>query len=514
MNTEERLRDALEAQASVVRPAIDAWDRISRALPEARTRRRPAFTVAFAAVGVLVIVALVAVSLRRGSQQVTTGPPPAGAGKPATQLVALTGQGRIVLLDAETGKWVRTVAYTRADLGSTVAVSPDRRLVFFEASQRGVDYNPCGQGIAAVPLTGGPPVLVAPAASDPALSPDGQRLAYVTGTDELNCSIAVVDLATGARRSFAYPFQPHPPLVPGPGSSETYSCTTPVPAADARPLLVPDRASLSWAPDSRRLAFVTQPDTAAPDGYHATARVAVLDTDANSSLGDAQVVGPPLTELGHSSGWSNVVWQNSTTLWAVDQDRCGQPAPRLLRISVSTGAAKTAAVFKTWRQAPAPLGTGLGVDAAGRLLWVNDGDVQSYRNGRTVTIARSADVPAEREYIAAGWVPAEASSAATPNPPGASVASLQRRPFGADYSLFPGGQRRVEFGIGSPWRLSWTNGGSSAVEIRITDKRTGQVVDHLIVAPGSGSVVERRACTCEMTVGGTEPFKWTILDLS
>jgi hypothetical protein len=88
------------------------------------------------------------------------------------------------------------------------------------------DVRGAGEWVLAVPLAGGPVTAVAEG-RDPAISPDGRLLAYVTDTDRTGRPEAIVvrDLSVGTQKTWAFSSTP------------------------------PEISSLSWSPDGRFLAF-------------------------------------------------------------------------------------------------------------------------------------------------------------------------------------------------------------------------------------------------------------------
>jgi WD40-like Beta Propeller Repeat len=172
----------------------------------------------------------------------TTRPSPRASGiaaRPAGAppgVVAVTSAGALVVLDPVTGATVRTLV-AGGVFGDEISVSPGGSTVYY-AAKRG-----CGAEIYAVPLTGGPSTAIA-AGAQPAISPDGTRLAFVQepfaseGQPQyVTCplppappvSLVIRDLATGTQTSY-----PRPPGVSG--------------------ALVYPISHLSWSPGGRRLA--------------------------------------------------------------------------------------------------------------------------------------------------------------------------------------------------------------------------------------------------------------------
>jgi hypothetical protein len=114
------------------------------------------------------------------------------------QIVAVTNRGTVVVLWSRDGRVLRTLA-RGADQGTTVAVTPDARRVFFDRLTD--NARACfGREIVSVPVKGGKPTLVASASSNAAVSPDGTKLAFVKYQGASDCkapprSLVVTSLA-------------------------------------------------------------------------------------------------------------------------------------------------------------------------------------------------------------------------------------------------------------------------------------------------------------------------------
>ena len=102
----------------------------------------------------------------------STGSPSATASPAARPpgMVAVTSGGALVVLNSATGAPARTLV-PGGVLGDEISVSPDGGTVYF------AEKHGCTGDIAAVPVTGGSPVVIA-AGTLPALSPDGKTLAF------------------------------------------------------------------------------------------------------------------------------------------------------------------------------------------------------------------------------------------------------------------------------------------------------------------------------------------------
>ncbi len=228
-------------------------------------------------------------SLRFAAGTTTTIDPTLGM--PA-DIVALKSDGRLVVLSSSDGSLVRLLA--SMEIGDTppnsLSLTPDRKFVYLDRRQPGSDVNQAGgvTEIVRVPLAGGPVAHVADGTS-PHVSPDGRRLAYGIDTDPTHpCtldSLKVRDLATGKERSWQIPQQPE----------ATPSCL----------------GSISWGPDSRRLAFTT-----AWEGE----QIHIFDTETKGSAleGDALETGRDCV------WWERPVYQGTTGALAVVEYFCDE----------------------------------------------------------------------------------------------------------------------------------------------------------------------------------------------
>lgn len=113
---------------------------------------------------------------------------------------AITSGGDLIELDPETGAVVRTVA-SSPDWTESLSLTPDRRYAYVGAmsySDEGADWP--GE-IQRVSLADGAVETVLTSANDPAVSPDGTRLAYLAyapgDARATERSLTVMDLRTG-----------------------------------------------------------------------------------------------------------------------------------------------------------------------------------------------------------------------------------------------------------------------------------------------------------------------------
>lgn len=276
MTPEDRLRDALAARARHFDPDPGLRAGVA-ALAVALRRRRRIQRTAVSALAVAVVALLLAVAGDTGEEAgdnvradqdrtptsdatVDTTTTVAGVAPLATAttvaaadlppFLVAADEKRLVVLDSGTGRIVRTLVQLPPDPAEPVeeccdhvgdiALSPDGATVYYHL----VGEPGAGQ-IWRVPVEGGEPEPVATNAADPAVSPDGKRLAYTRG------DLVVRELATGEERTLA---------------AEGYYVTGP-----------------AWAPDSRRVAYSVDVD-ARPGGVH------LLDTATARSLTDARPV--------------------------------------------------------------------------------------------------------------------------------------------------------------------------------------------------------------------------------
>jgi hypothetical protein len=99
--------------------------------------------------------------------------PPAARRASSPGIVAVTTGGALVLLNRSTGAVARTLV-TSGVIGDQVSVSPGGSTVYFVTHHGG-----CQDEIESVPGSGGNPARITPG-QDPAISPDGTKLAFAT----------------------------------------------------------------------------------------------------------------------------------------------------------------------------------------------------------------------------------------------------------------------------------------------------------------------------------------------
>ena len=215
MTIDERVRDALHAYADPIEPAPGSWDRIEARLDDRLPReRRPRTPLLVAAVGILVIVALIAAALVRdlddGSNVISD--PGVVAGMPGLA-VAVTTDGSVVVLDAETGAVLDQRVARGTTSGRSIAVSADGRSAYLVGASG--DSTCEFRELYRLPLDSASRSLdpIGSRASAPALSPDGRYLAYLRCSNGMTRPDQIVlrDLATNVERVTSGP----PSLVLG-----------------------------------------------------------------------------------------------------------------------------------------------------------------------------------------------------------------------------------------------------------------------------------------------------------
>jgi WD40 repeat protein len=268
MTIDERVRDALHAYADPIEPAPGSWDRIEARLDDRLPReRRPRTPLVLAAVGILVILGLIAAAVVRDGEnnvatdQVTPSPVVPSPGKPPQRVLvfgttARGGPSMVVLPSASRGGIGEMQGVSNVVAGSPVAVTPDGHVAY--VVRKSVNST-CGGGDAifrqpiAAGVRDGEEITNATA---PSVSPDGRYLAYLRctgGTDV--ATIVLRNLGTGSERE-----------TPG-----LFSFTTRLLAfsPDSRHVLVEGRADSSGPVQARELDLVggeKEPGRAIPAG--------------------------------------------------------------------------------------------------------------------------------------------------------------------------------------------------------------------------------------------------------
>ena len=251
MTLDDELRDALRAEADQAQPSPDGWDRLQERVGSAKGRRTRVWLPVLAA-AVVVLAAVGAWQLASDDDlEVTTGgetsttigttaaPSPSTSTAPgttavtvpptappstaapttvppvaaATTIVAVTVDGRLVVLDAATGAELRELANLGDPRGggaegpgpnhvTTVGVSPDGSTAYYDSC-----CEPAAGLVSVIPTDGSrEPESINPGLG-PAVSPDGRFLAYTA----IN-AVVVRDLATGQEQVFTDPAYDESPL--------------------------------------------------------------------------------------------------------------------------------------------------------------------------------------------------------------------------------------------------------------------------------------------------------------
>jgi len=317
------------------------------------------------------------------STLVSAGRPAPNGPRPA-DIAAVKG-GSVVMLDGKDGHELRTLAnHAEATTGGFpylqgVALSPDRSQVFYALA------GDCGPStIYGVPADGHAPTAAVGNGVSPAVSPDGQKLAYAVAVTaaaaaplppgpasaappvegdpggDRHCQNAVVvrDLKTGAERTWRYP--------------DTAEYATP---------LYHDAVitEIDWAPDSTRLAYTLS--------YEGDS-ISVLDTETDADLGHTTEVVIP----GGGGNSSHPAWQAGTGLLGVFNTRfecCFDDnyngPPRALLVDVDRRLATP--LLPAGRRV-----TALDFDASGAHLLFVDGGRLYRRTGTQAPVALASGV--------------------------------------------------------------------------------------------------------------------------
>ncbi len=294
MTIEDRLRQALAAQAATIDPAPDAWARIRERT--GHHQRRPLLMPALVTASAVVagVIGIVALTGGEGAHQVVTEPPasetPVPGDRPDTTattapgsvplpetFLAVRNRGReLVVVETATGHVRRTLV----DLGDPpesfneveksywsyidgLTLTPDGRTVFYSTGP-----EPAPGNLYRVTVEGGEPEFVGNGAL-PQVSPDGRSLASLNGPIQ---AIAIGDLDTGTTRL----------LEPASGSDEY-----PGPFA--------------WSADSKTLAFESR--TYGPSDVQNAARIRVVDAVTARRLEDSRTLAAEAGRSLHVAGY-------------------------------------------------------------------------------------------------------------------------------------------------------------------------------------------------------------------
>lgn len=303
---EDDLRDALHAIAGPSTGGPDSRAAVmSTAARRVRRRRLAASGLGVAALvgGVLGVVGL----LQDEDSQVRTGPspvatdPPRPAGPPA-DLVAITDDGAVVVVETVSGRRVRTLAPANSAAGATRPTrTPDGVWVYY-ATAHGCTS---GSALYRVPADGSRAPERVATGTAPAVSPDGTKLAYAAVADDddreptaqCHSSVVIRTLASGSERRF-------------------------LPTADTNSFVAYGEISLvDWAADSTRLVFQL--------GWEGEGSF-LLDTARHTTTRDATPVGAKRIE----NGLVHATWHPPSGRVAAVDDCCySSDAPRTPRLT-------------------------------------------------------------------------------------------------------------------------------------------------------------------------------------
>ncbi len=262
-DVDPRVRDELRAIADEASTRPYLWDAVQRRIRVRQGRRRLSIgAVATAGVVAAVIVAVIVLgSPKKATVSVRPTIPQALTPAMPSRIAAVTDNHLLVLLDAQTGAELRTLATGVAQTSTVrLAVSPDGQTVWFE-HKRPAGPDQClggGTEIVRTPVDQPEPVNALPG-SDPVISPDGTLLAYTTRTDDA-CgrpnTVVVIRIADIGKPG------PIDRVIPARVPTHTWT------------------SWLSWAPDNRHLLVgMVEPDT--------SSYPRIVDTAVEKTLEDA-----------------------------------------------------------------------------------------------------------------------------------------------------------------------------------------------------------------------------------
>jgi len=308
------------------------------------------------------------------------GPTAAGGASTGAQagptLAAVSAAGALVLLDPANGQTSRTLVPSGV-VGDALAVSPDGKTVYYEVAAG------CQHEIWRVSTSDGAKTRVAAAGSSPALSPNGERLAYATLYFEddkgpscypannltAGYQVIVVDLAT--HQTHRYPMAP-----------QVASTGLPAPVDH-----------LSWSPDGAKLA-VSISSVQDNEGWQLAIMNPATDTSYFKDDGSTEV---PLPGVPAGTYYAEGVYLPNGHLFVVRQCCDGWPPNTanvdMLEIDPATGQqVRQIAVGLTDRYH-----TSLDASADGHwLLYLSGKDVEVSHDGAKPSILTTG-------FLAAAW---------------------------------------------------------------------------------------------------------------
>jgi hypothetical protein len=339
--------------AGALRRYADSGDPIDLDAVVRRPRRRPPFLRAAAAI-VVGVAAIAAVITLVGDDddptRVTTTPPVRGL---PSSFVALSEDGTLQVRNAPDGAVQRTLASIDRSGPATLAVAPDGTSVYVARK----DSRRCTE-VVRVDLSSGDIEPIGPG-SDPAISLDGRRLAYVRQNSE-GCTgidvpgLVIRDLATGLERTIA----------PGPEVG--------------RILGVP-----SWAPGGADIAFRVENPSGTPP--------VVLAVDHASTLQDARRV-----DMDDGHGWFGYLGDTGQILGLYLRGGVDPTPTGLVTLDAITGE-ETGRLVATDDRVP----SGAVSDRTGRhVVYVADDHAYRWSVGEDEPVALG-------DAIAVAWIPSE-----------------------------------------------------------------------------------------------------------
>jgi hypothetical protein len=346
-----------------------------------------------------VAVGVIAVSQGPSSSTVAVTAPTTESSNPTSKptltvptgeaILALTNSGSLEELSYPSGRIIHEVASPDQVRRCFGPIEPggcaDTEPPLFGASlaysqQTRTAYLSLGQEIDVYPLDGSPPSYLT-SGWDPAVSPDGQTLAFQPepGVEPGKAVVGLRDLATGTSRMVVIP-----------------AATVAAEAGLPLPNTVEDTVTtgLSWAPDSRHLAVTISMSfglNAANTIGTTFFEVVILDTQEPLSATNPKLVGPlasSMTNLRSPSdgqGWNQAIWYPQANRLIVihespDLNDCIGTATEPMNLAVvdpQNGSSSTVQLAQPAHSGPITMwacpGKLLSIDPDGRLLLIGKG---------------------------------------------------------------------------------------------------------------------------------------------
>ncbi len=281
---------------------------------------------------------------------------------------------------------------------SVISVTADGRTAYLQRDNGDGDNH---QIIERLSLDGGGPTFVAEG-TEPAISPDGSRLAYLKPVSGNNWprTVVVTDTRTGTSTSWEMPYPHDAAPVPTPAGVN--------PAAE-----LPDAQRLSWSPDGIDLAV-----TMTANAFTTQVGIQILDTSEplgpnNPRFFGSAAANPPLI----ATQWFAAVYRGNTGQLGViascaRQQNCVSAATGLLNVDPSTGRVRALGNLRGYPDT----GT-ITFDASGRNLYyvaqqitcpACQGPVADalYRwSAGSITVLRHGAEPGDPAASAVTWLP-------------------------------------------------------------------------------------------------------------